>query len=69
VATTAGNLVSHEKDAAKEINISMASSLNSLHSAFTQTQNSGTMSGILFSKTPLQNYSSSLTRHVFIHYE
>jgi hypothetical protein len=27
------------------------------------------MSGILFSKTPLQNYSSSLTRHVFIHYE
>jgi hypothetical protein len=69
VAKTAGNLVSYKKDAAKEINIFMASSLNSLHPTFTQTQNSGTMSQILFSKTLLQNYSSSLIRHVFVHYE
>jgi len=42
VATTAGNFVSYKKDAAKEINIFIVSSLNSLYSTFTQTQNSGT---------------------------
>jgi hypothetical protein len=38
VATTAGNHVSYKKDAEKEINIFIGSSLNSLHSSFTETQ-------------------------------